>query len=259
MRRANVQFEARRLRDLLAMQICRGEFESELLGEQAWLPSESDLMRAYGCSRAAVREALSLLRHEGMLDRLQGRGTLVLGRPRLFELRPPPGAQSSLQRGEFGPVASLLLDKRLVALPAPVAAELEVAPGSEGLLFDSLFVAGSEPLAVVTNYLRAPEAYAVAKLPVRDDYYALLSDAGISIGLHDTVSQPKVAEESIAALLTVPVGTPVTWTEERLYSSSGALLNFSLSWSRGDIVRFRTAFPHPVSHEVQFAAPASGF
>jgi GntR family transcriptional regulator len=247
LRRSSVQHEARRLRDLLAVQICGGRFDSELLGEPSWLPSEIDLMRTYNCSRAAVREALNLLRREGLLDRLQGRGTLILTRPRTFSIDPPGRARSRLQRGDFGPVASLLLDRRMVRLPDLVAEELSVRPGTDGLLFDSLFVAGEETLSVITNYLRPPEALAVAALPVRDDYYALLSAAGVQIEHHETVTQPKIADENIANLLTIPIGSPVTWFEERMFDYSGKCVNFAVGWSRGDIIRSLVRFPHPTT------------
>ncbi|MCD7763980.1 MAG: substrate-binding domain-containing protein [Lachnospiraceae bacterium] len=51
------------------------------LGEQK-LPTEADLMRAYGVSRQTVRQALSVLQNEGMIVKRQGSGTYIA--PGLF-------------------------------------------------------------------------------------------------------------------------------------------------------------------------------
>jgi DNA-binding transcriptional regulator YhcF (GntR family) len=45
------------------------------------LPSETELVRRYGSSRGPVRQAISLLRSEGLIDSHQGRGVFVRQRP----------------------------------------------------------------------------------------------------------------------------------------------------------------------------------
>lgn len=61
-----------RLRTLLRNRLMSGEYQP---GDR--LPSEPDLILAYGVSRATVREAIASLEHEGLLNRIQGKGTYV--------------------------------------------------------------------------------------------------------------------------------------------------------------------------------------
>lgn len=57
--------------------ILRGEFKP---GDM--LPSQNDLCRSFGVSHHTVREAITSLVHEGLLYRIQGKGTFVADQPR---------------------------------------------------------------------------------------------------------------------------------------------------------------------------------
>ena len=56
--------------------ILRGDF-----GPAGKLPTESELATAYGVSRPTIREALSRLRSDGVVDSKRGAGTFVMRRP----------------------------------------------------------------------------------------------------------------------------------------------------------------------------------
>lgn len=58
----------------LREQICSGK-----LAPGAVLPSEAELARAAGTKRYSVRKALGLLRDEGLIEAIPGRGWAVLG------------------------------------------------------------------------------------------------------------------------------------------------------------------------------------
>lgn len=56
----------------LQYKICEGLYKPG-----AMLPTEADLEKIYGTSRAPVRQALGALENEGLVLRLQGKGTFV--------------------------------------------------------------------------------------------------------------------------------------------------------------------------------------
>ncbi|MGM0172939.1 GntR family transcriptional regulator [Enterococcus sp. DIV0800] len=62
--------------DDLAEEIISGNFE---IG--SYLPSEPQLSEYYHVSRETIRKALNLLTHEGMIQKIRGKGSLVLGQP----------------------------------------------------------------------------------------------------------------------------------------------------------------------------------
>lgn len=64
--------QARQLADLLRRQLLTGGFPA------GTLPHESTLATDYRASRNTVRQALDLLRAEGLVERLPGVGTVVV-------------------------------------------------------------------------------------------------------------------------------------------------------------------------------------
>ena len=60
--------------EILEQEIQKGNWRP---GEK--LPSEAALSQKFGVSRAVVREALSRLKYEGLLDSQQGKGIIVVG------------------------------------------------------------------------------------------------------------------------------------------------------------------------------------
>ena len=65
----------RQLADLLRDQIAAGK-----LPAGARVPSETHLVQEYGLARGTVRKALAALEEEGLIVRVQGRGSFVKGR-----------------------------------------------------------------------------------------------------------------------------------------------------------------------------------
>ncbi|HLI75443.1 MAG TPA: GntR family transcriptional regulator [Acidobacteriaceae bacterium] len=59
--------------------ILRGMIESGDLQPRAALPSESYLQQQHGVSRGTVRMAIGILRDEGLVVTIGGRGTFVRG------------------------------------------------------------------------------------------------------------------------------------------------------------------------------------
>lgn len=78
----------RDLADLIRQQITTGE-----LPPGHALPSERQLRETYGLGKHAVRDALHLLRHEGLIDVRKGYGAVVRAQPDRHEVTLPAGAR----------------------------------------------------------------------------------------------------------------------------------------------------------------------
>lgn len=121
---------ARQLADLLRRQLLTDGFGS------GTLPHESLLATDYRTSRNTVREALDLLRSEGLVDRLPGVGTVVVARKYPHGLDRLMGLAETLH--EHGRVTNEVRTVGPVSAPAPVADRLHLPPGADVLYIERL-------------------------------------------------------------------------------------------------------------------------
>jgi GntR family transcriptional regulator len=63
----------RQLADLLRHEIETGKLQSGRV-----IPSETSLMQEHGLARGTVRKAVDALANDGLVERVQGRGTFVI-------------------------------------------------------------------------------------------------------------------------------------------------------------------------------------
>lgn len=218
---------ARWLRDQLRADVMRGGFSGGLL------PSEAQLMMTYAAPRAVVREALDLLRQEGIVERIQGTGTLAVDQrhaARLVEMHGVEARDGSILAGMSNRVLAL----EVLPMPRLVARHLEAEAGSDCLLYEYIGYLYGQTLGVYTNYLAFPEAEAVMGTPFHADWYTLLNDAGVSIGQTDLLIELLSADASLAELLEMPAGHPVLGMQQVIRDDAGRPYDYAILRSRGD-------------------------
>jgi GntR family transcriptional regulator len=120
------------------------------------LPSETELVRRYGSSRGPVRQAISLLRSEGLIDSHQGRGVFVRQRPMTRRLSIEGVADRA--NGALGSVGDV--DGRLevlrytpTAAPAEVADRLALPEGARVLARRFRFFVEDRPALLSDSYI----------------------------------------------------------------------------------------------------------
>ena len=240
-RAAGREHDVRRLRDLLRAGVLGGAFAG------GHLPSEAELMAQHGVTRATVREALALLRHEGLIERVQGIGTHALFTPVTTPLAEAHGAAQPLRDGVFAKgLRPRVLDDSVIPAPALVAERLRVAPGTPVLRLDYVSLMGEEPHALATNYVLFPEADRLAETPFTQHWYSYLADAGVVLGESEFVFDGTLADPIVARALDVLPGTPLITMEQAIYDPEGRMFNIAFLHMRADRFRFasRATAPH---------------
>ncbi|MCE0768199.1 GntR family transcriptional regulator [Pseudonocardia kujensis] len=223
--------DVRRLRDLLRSALLADRFRDGAL------PSETALMSAYGATRATVREALGMLRAEGLIERLPGVGTHVMVDPPRTEMDEALGVTRGGAMYAFT-TPPRILDRSTVPAPATLAASLGVDVGTPVLRLEYVAMSEGLPTAVATNYMVYPEAERLLATPFHGHWYQLMADAGVVLGESEFVIDCVAADPMAAELLGVAPGFPLLAMEQTIADPSGRVIDVAFLRIRADRFRF---------------------
>ncbi|MBO7936326.1 GntR family transcriptional regulator [Streptomyces sp. S9] len=114
------------------------------------VPSENQLVQAFGMSRPTVVRALELLKRDGWLESRQGYGTIVRGRPAVVEQKDRRGSEV-LARDE-SQTSGRLVEVGSVPVPPRVASVLGLPKRAKVLMRRFLVEEDGEPVELVSSY-----------------------------------------------------------------------------------------------------------
>lgn len=178
------------------------------LGPDAAIPSERELMTTYDVSRATVRKAIESLIAEGLLTRIQGKGTFV-ARPRVQSTLHLASFSQDMRRRGLTP-STRLLRVDLERPPAEVARTLRLGATGEAWRVDRIRLADGQPMAIEQGW------YSRAALPDLDTrdldgslYELFAQEYGVVIDHAEQTLWGESADTTVARRLEAPVHTPL--------------------------------------------------
>lgn len=148
----------RQIADRLREAVLRGQLESG-----AQLPSERALMEQYGAARGTVRQAISLLRSEGLVTVEHGRGVFVRQQPPIRRLAHDRFARRHREAGKAAFLAEAEAEGRRPEVEVlhigaedatgEVADRLQLSAGESVLVRSRRYLSDGEPVELATSYL----------------------------------------------------------------------------------------------------------
>ncbi|MFG2890158.1 GntR family transcriptional regulator [Streptomyces sp. NPDC048248] len=222
---------ARRVAHVLRGQVLRGAFPSGVL------PDERDLVAEFDTSRNTVREALGLLRDEGLVVRRRGVGTVVVGRTYQHPLGELSGLAEVLQR--HGTVVNEVREARTVRPPRSVARRLGLPEGSPAVYLERLRKVDGAPLSLDCTYL-IPEvgetllALAPDTLENHDVFDLIETAAGAPLGRAEVSVRAVVADPATCEVLAMPEGGALLAVERLTRLADGRPADLEFIHLRGD-------------------------
>lgn len=219
----------RRIRDVLRARIVAGVY-----GDRP-LPSEAELAADFATSRTVIREVLTLLRGEGLVDRIQGAGTFAISEKAVQSLDCLRGLAESFVTGHARVTNEVILAE---AVPATsiVAERLGLSRGDLVVALERVRLLDGEPLSLDASYLPADIGLPLLDLDLtRHDVFALIeSKLGLRLG-EATISIEAIAADGVVAhLLRVPAGSPLLFFERLTYDEGDRPIDLEFVRYRGD-------------------------
>ncbi|MEV5647734.1 GntR family transcriptional regulator [Nocardia sp. NPDC052254] len=225
---------ARQVADVLRQQIHSGRCPDPL-------PAETELAAEFAVSRNAVREALALLRDEGLIGRVPRVGTYVAQRKYDHDLDSLRGLKETL-RGHGEVRNEVRAAVRLVPPPA-VANRLGLEPGESAVYLERLRYLGDLPLSLDHTYLAPDIGAQVLDCDLRsEDIFALIERiSGQSLGSADLAVEAIPADVHSAATLQTPEGSALLLLERLTHLADGRPVDLEYIRMRGDRITLRNS------------------
>jgi GntR family transcriptional regulator len=203
----------------------------------SYLPGEDVLTRDFGVSRATIRRAMQSLELEKLIERKQGRGTLVIYSgvgvlPMSQHMRRfgDPNENSSVDVREFGYV-----------LPPPdVAGDLGVEPGEQVLRTVRLRSAKGVPLRILINHLpRAIGTHFRAEDLIANTMLEALQMYGVACFRVEDEFSAVLADQATAVMLDVRIGAALIESKRLFFDQARRPICHQLTLMPPDRTRFR--------------------
>ncbi|MEU6237525.1 GntR family transcriptional regulator [Kitasatospora sp. NPDC047058] len=219
---------ARQVADVLRRQVLSEAFKD------GPLPHEDRLADEFGASRNTIREALDLLRGEGLVRRVPGSGTLVVAGKVPHGLDRLQGLAETLH--EHGEVTNEVRAFGPVRAPGPVARRLGLPDGADVVYVERLRRLNGLPLSLDLTYL-APDigaGLAAEDLAGQDVFRLIEEVTGQPLGRADITLEAVNADPHSATVLEVPRGAALLMLERLTALADGRPVDLEYVRFRGD-------------------------
>lgn len=223
---------ARQVADVLRHQVRDGNYSDGL-------PGEAELVAEFSVSRNTVREALAILKAEGLIDRGPRVGTHVAQRKYDHGLHALVGLKETFK--DFGEVRNEVRAATQLPAPAAVARRLQLGPGEPVVFIERLRYLGDLPLSLDLTYLAPDIGAAVLEHSLEtNDVFALIEQVTAQrLGTADIALEAVSADPHTAATLDIPAGGAILMLERLTTLDDGRPVDLEYIRLRGDRITMR--------------------
>lgn len=203
------------------------------------LPSENELVKTYNVSRETIRKALNLLLEKGYIQKIQGKGSIVLDIKR-FDF-PVSGLTSykELQDAQNMNSQTIVESNGLLPVSEELANHLKLSVGTPVLYLERLRKVHGEVVIIDKDYLVTSIVPSIPNEAAEDSLYHYIEQTlGLSIGYaQKEITVDPITEED-KRLMDLQEDTHVVVVRSDVYLEDTTLFQHTESRHRLDRFRF---------------------
>lgn len=231
------------LEGILRASILNGEWKPN----QA-IPSELELSRTHGVSRMTARAVVTQLVNDGLLRRVQGKGTFVIEKKIATKSLAYMGIREQLERMGYQ-IATRLLNFRQIEASQSLAAILNIMPGDVVHFIERLRIIDDGPISLHRSYI--PK---ILTPTLRDDRLEteqlcviLQNEFNLKTAVVTETLESVQATSEEAQLFAVSKTFPLLLLTDINKTIAGRIFEFTKVLFRGDKVKL--SFEYMTQHE----------
>ncbi len=224
---------ARQAADVIRQQVVQRAYPDGVLPDELFLAAE------FSVSRNAIREALDLLREEGLIERVPGVGTVVVREKYPHGLDQLMGLAETLH--EHGEVTNDIRAAGPIKPPSSVAHRLRLADGEQVVYVERLRRLNGLPLSLDLTYLAMDVGLPLLDQDLRNrDIFSLIEQtSGHRLGTAAVTLEAVNADLHSATVLEVPKGAALLVVERLSHFADGRPVDLEFIRLRGDRLTMR--------------------
>ncbi|RCJ15038.1 phosphonate metabolism transcriptional regulator PhnF [Nostoc sp. ATCC 53789] len=221
--------------DQLRQNIHQGVYQ---IGEQ--LPTETKLAEQFAVNRHTIRQAIALLKNEGLLRVDRGRGTFVAAKTIRYAIGKRVRYNQMLKAQGWQVRFQLL---RVLEVPADdaIAKGLEIPYGESVALIERLSFADEEPISMGTGYFplkQFPDILDPKNIKILQEQQSISQFLRQVYGCdhirRSTCVSARLVQPQDAKWLQIPLNQPILLAESVNVDETGNVIEYGVTRLRGD-------------------------
>lgn len=203
------------------------------------LPPENELSKQFGVSPLTVRQALSSLVGEGLLDRKPGIGTIVKKNMDKKIILKLSGKMDELLSLGKETETMVLRSEVIQGLDKPIHF-LQVNQTEQVCFTEKVRYWKGTPLMVVEEYVPQSLIGTLSKnkKSMKSLYFTLTQKKGMVLNEATQTIESSTADQRIASLLQIEMGSPIFYMERTFYGETGVPILFQITFTRAEHFKF---------------------
>ena len=219
-------------------EILREQIANRTYKPHQQIPSEPELQKIYGLSRATIRKAIDGLVREGLIYRLHGKGTFVAD-PLDRQSITLDSFTENMRSFGFVPTTKVLENTLLTEVEPELRQKLGLEQGDQVIMLKRLRYLDGEHILLATSYLPAYLFPGLETVELTGSLYKTLAEKyHVRTSWGEDFIEPVIVTEENARLLNTVPGSPALLVERHAYTAENDLVEVCYSLIRGDKAKF---------------------